>query len=85
MVRSLTLITALSLALAPVAHAADTTPPDVLAKFQQTALASCNHDLDAGRFDWASIDECTAYKTAKLQDAYQTRQASRSAASPRAH
>ncbi len=79
MVRTLTLIATLSVALAPLARAADAPPPppDVVAKFQQAALKSCNHDLDADHFNFASIDECVSYKTVKMEDDYQAKHASR--------
>jgi len=78
-------MTTISLALTQLARAADGTPPDILAKFQQAALATCNHDLDSGHFDWASVDECVAYKTTRLQEAYRAKPASQAAAGPRAH
>ena len=79
MVRSMTLIATLSLALTPLAWAADAPPPDVVAKIQQAALKSCNHDLDADHFDWSSIDECVSYKTTKMEGDYSKQGA------PRAH
>jgi hypothetical protein len=82
MVRSTTLMMALSLALAPMTQAmaqqAGAAPPaDLEAKFQQVALQSCNDALDHGNFDrWGTIEDCVADKTHKMERAYRANPAS---------
>jgi FAD/FMN-containing dehydrogenase len=84
MLRSFGVITAVCLALTPMAQAlaqAATTPPDVQAQFQQAALKSCNDALDRGNFTrWGTIEDCVADKTLKMERAYHANPASPQAA-----
>jgi hypothetical protein len=86
MLRSLRMITAVCLTLAPMAQAVAqqaeaATPPDVQAQFQQAALKSCNDALDRGNFTrWGTIEDCVADKTLKMERAYHANPASPQAA-----
>jgi hypothetical protein len=69
------LLAALSLAVTPLGQAfaqpaAAGVPPDAQAKIQQTALKSCNTDLDRDHFDYSTMEECVAAKTVKMERDY---------------
>jgi hypothetical protein len=82
MLRSFAVMTAVCLAVAPMAQAlaqqlGATTPPDVQAQFQQAASKSCNDALDHGNFTrWGTIEDCVADKTLKMERAYHANPAS---------
>jgi hypothetical protein len=66
------MMTTLSLALAPMAHAAgQSAPPALHAKFEQAAQKTCNDDLDKDHFDkYTTMDDCVTDKTVKMERAY---------------
>ncbi len=78
---------ALGLGLAPMARGAEQAagtalPPAVQAKFQQTAVQTCNNDLEHDRFEgYATMDDCVADKMNKLIRTYHENPAAAQSAS----
>jgi len=79
MIRSLRVMAAVGIALAPLApamaqQASSAASADMDAKFQQEAEKSCNYDLDHDHFgSYGTMDECISDKSAKLAHAYNAR------------